>query len=52
MNRVRGKQIGWKNAESSTKQLQQENAKKMPHNNKNLWTEYSAMMQYAGLLTA
>ena len=28
MNSVRGEKIVWKNAESSTKQLQQENAKK------------------------
>ena len=47
MNSVRGEKIDWKNAESSTKQLQQENAKKChttTNNNKNLWTESSAMM--------
>ena len=37
---VRGEKIGWKNAESSTKQLQQENVENMPQNNnkKNLRT--------------
>lgn len=30
---VRGEKIGWKNAESSTKQLQQENVGNMPQNN-------------------
>lgn len=44
---VRGDKIGWKNAESSTKQLQQEKAKKChtaTNNNKIVWTESSAMM--------
>ena len=37
---VRGEKIGWKNAESSTKQLQQENVENMPqkNNQKNLRT--------------
>ena len=30
---VRGEKIGWKNAESSTIQLQQENVENMPQNN-------------------
>lgn len=32
---VRGEKIGWKNAESSTKQLQQENVGNTPQNNNN-----------------
>lgn len=48
MNSVRGEQIGVKNAESSTKQLHQENAKKnatqQQTTTKNLRTESSAMM--------
>ena len=32
---VRGEKIGWKNAESSTIQLQQENVENMPQNNNN-----------------